>query len=123
MNETLYRAHLVFELFRSIGEEECSTQLSSVFLWIAANEGCYQEEIAENLNLAKSSVSRNLSRLGSTHSSGKAGLNLVKQIKTTGRYRCLLTAKGKQFASMIEKQLSGPLFLVLDRPSTLRTVT
>ncbi len=112
-NDALYRAHLVFEVFRATGEREFPAQLSSVFLWIASHEGCLQEDVAEALCIARSSVSRNITWLGSTHRSGKTGLKLVRRERAVDgdprRYRLFLTPKGKHFSSLIEKHLTAPL--------------
>jgi len=114
MKNSLYKAHLIFELLRSTGEREFPAQLSSTFLWVAANEGCRQEDVAKALNIARSSVSRNLSWLGNQHRFGKPGLHLVERRRDENIHddprslRCYLTPKGNQIASMIEKILHEP---------------
>lgn len=106
--------HLVLEVLRSTGEREFPAQLASTFLYIASHEGCLQEELAEQLNIARSSVSRNVTWLGSMHRSGKPGLKLVRREHDLNgsdprRYRLFLSPKGKQLANLIEKTLTSPL--------------
>ena len=41
------RTHLIVELMRSTGEREFPAQLMSVFFWIAAHNGCKQEDLRQ----------------------------------------------------------------------------
>lgn len=111
-SEDLYRAYLVVEVLRSTGEREFPMQLATTFLWVAAHDGCRQEDVIEATSMSASSVSRNVSWLGATHRLGKPGLRLVRREKDPEdgkRWRLYLTPKGVQFSRLIEKQLNGPL--------------
>ena len=111
-SELLYRAYLVVEVLRSTGEREFPMQLASTFLWIAAHDGCRQEDVIEATSMSASSVSRNVTWLGPQHRLGKEGLRLVRRERDpldAKRWRLFLTPKGVQFMRLIEKQLEGPL--------------
>ena len=111
-SEEVYRAYLVIEVLRSTGEREFPMQLASTFLWIAAHDGCRQEDLGEAISMSPSSVSRNVSWLGSKHRLGKEGLRLVRRERDPQdykRWRLYLTPKGLQFSRLIEKQITSPL--------------
>lgn len=112
-SEQLYRCYLVIELLRSTGEREFPMQLASCFFWIAAHDGCRQEELIRATGLSPSSVSRNVSWLGAHHRlEHRSGLRLVRREKDPEdykRYRLYLTPKGRQFQNLIEQQLAMPI--------------
>jgi hypothetical protein len=111
-SEDLYRAYLMVEVLRSTGEREFPMQLASTFLWIAAHDGCRQEDLILATSMSPSSVSRNVTWLGPRHRLGKEGLKLVRREKDPDdpkRWRLYLTPKGSQFSRLIEKQLNGPI--------------
>ena len=51
-NPNLYRAYLVMELLRSTGEREFPLQLASVFFWIAAHNGCKQQDVPKAVGMS-----------------------------------------------------------------------
>lgn len=109
-NDSLYRLYLVLEVLRSTGEREFPMQLAGTFFWIAAHDGCLQEELAEAMSTTLSSVSRNVTWLGPRHRLGKEGLKLVRREKDPiypRKWRLYLTPKGTQFINLIEQTLSG----------------
>ena len=112
-SDPLYRIYLVLEVLRSTGEREFPLQLAVTFLWIASHEGCRQEDLIKATSMSSSSVSRNVTWLGPRHRlETKQGLKLVRREKDPSdpkRWKIYLTPKGKQFAQLIEKQLSTPL--------------
>tara|TARA_R100001463_G_scaffold132359_1_gene192972 strand:+ start:4828 stop:5202 length:375 start_codon:yes stop_codon:yes gene_type:complete len=111
-SDPIHRIYLVLEVLRSTGELEFPLQLAVTFLWIAAHDGCRQEDLGEATSMGASSVSRNVTWLGPRHRLGKDGLKLVRREKDPDdpkRWRLFLTPKGKQFSRLIEKQLSIPL--------------
>lgn len=113
-SEDLFRAYLMVEVLRSTGEREFPMQLASTFLWIAAHDGCRQEDLIAATSMSASSVSRNVTWLGPQHRTGKEGLRLVRREKDPEdpkRWRLYLTPKGVLFSRLIEKQLTGPLNL------------
>lgn len=111
-SDPLYRIYLVLEVLRSTGEREFPLQLASTFTWIAAHNGCLQEDLSEVTSMSKSSVSRNVTWLGAIHRTGKDGLHLVRRERDEAdrkRYRLFLTPKGQQFSNLITQQLSNKL--------------
>lgn len=111
-SEEVYRAYLVVEVLRSTGEREFPMQLASTFLWIAAHDGCRQEDVIAATSMSPSSVSRNVTWLGPKHRLGKEGLKLVRRERDPDdpkRWRLYLTPKGLQFSRLIEKQLTSAL--------------
>ena len=57
-SEAAMRAFKIIELLRSTGEREFPAQLMSIFFWIAAHNGCKQEDLVKNCSMSASSVSR-----------------------------------------------------------------
>jgi len=101
----MLKAYLLTEVLRATGEREFPLQLASTFFWIAAHDGCRQEDAT---SMSSSSVSRNVSWLGPRHRLGKDGLKLVRREKDSRdpkRYRLFLTPKGKQLSSLIQNTL------------------
>ena len=106
------RAFMIVELLRSTGEKEFPAQLMSIFFWIAAHNGCKQEDLVKECNISKSSVSRCVTWLGPRHRlEHRSGLRLVirKQDPENHRaWRLFLTPKGQQFVRLLENQLNMP---------------
>tara|TARA_X000000368_G_scaffold313179_1_gene250820 strand:+ start:143 stop:490 length:348 start_codon:yes stop_codon:yes gene_type:complete len=104
------KAYLVIEILRkTTGEREFPAQLASTFFYIAANDGCRQEDLVTATEMSSSSVSRNVSWLGPKHRLGKDGLKLVKREKDPKdpkRYLLFLTPKGKNMKNLIETALA-----------------
>ena len=103
------KAYDIVEILRALGEREFPLQLAATFFWIAAHDGCRQEDLVNATCMSSSSVSRNVSWLGPKHRLGKDGLKLVKREKDSQdpkRYRIFLTPKGKQLKNMIERELA-----------------
>lgn len=107
------RAWLVVELLRSTGEREFPAQLASVFFWIAAHEGCKQEDLSKACNISPSSASRSVTWLGPRHRlEHRSGLHLVvrKQDPDNHRaWRLHLTPKGKVFTNLLDSTANSPL--------------
>lgn len=104
----LLRMFKALEVLRSTGEREFPLQLAVTFMWAAAHDGCLQADIAKAVSMSPSSVSRCLDWLSVQHRSGKPGLNLIRRERDEvdpKRWRIWLTAKGSQFARLIEHQL------------------
>ena len=112
-NEAAQRAFLLTELMRSTGEREFPAQLMSVFYFIAAHNGCQQEEVINGCGLSASSVSRNVTWLGPQHRfEHRSGLKLVRRERDPHdykRWRLFLTPKGKTFLGLVEGFLSKPI--------------
>jgi len=96
----------VVELFRSTGEREFPAQLMSIFLWVAAHDGCKQEWLPEAVGMSASSVSRCVTWLGPQHRlEHRSGLKLIRRErdpKNHRAYRLYLTPKGKSFVTLIK---------------------
>ena len=106
--DALMRLYRALEVLRSTGEREFPLQLAVSFAWVAAHDGCLQADIPEQIGMSRSSVSRCLDWLSSSHRSGKPGLNLIRRERDhidRKRFRIWLTPKGEQFARLIELQL------------------
>lgn len=107
------RAYLIVELLRSTGEREFPAQLMSVFFWIAAHDGCKQEDLVKACNLSPSSVSRCVTWLGPRHRlEHRSGLKLVRRERDPDNYkawRLYLTPKGEVFTNLLEQYSSGPV--------------
>ena len=100
------RAYMAVELLRSTGEREFPAQLMSIFFWIAAHDGCKQEDLAQECNISTSSVSRCVTWLGPQHRlEHRSGLKLIRLTspgKRTGN-GCVLP---KPTASMLDTSLN-----------------
>ena len=108
-NEPMLKAYLMTEVLRATGEREFPLQLASTFFWIAAHDGCRQEDLVTATSMSSSSVSRNVSWLGPRHRLGKDGLKLVyreRDPQDPKRWRIFLTPKGKKLKNMIETTLA-----------------
>ena len=123
-SEEAFRAYLVMELLRSTGEKEFPMQLASTFFWIAAHDGCKQEEVARAISVAQSTVSRNVSWLGAEHRlEHRHGLRLVKRVQDPDKHRAwrlFLTPKGKQFVQLLETQLNMPIETAIKATSAIK---
>ena len=100
------RVHAIVELMRSTGEREFPAQLMSVFFWIAAHNGCKQEDLPKACNMTPSSVSRCVTWLGPRHRlEHRSGLRLVRRERDPDNYkawRLFITPKGQSFVNIIE---------------------
>ena len=110
-SEGAYRSFLIIDLLRSTGEREFPAQLMSVFFWIAAHDGCKQEDLPAACNMSASSVSRCVTWLGPRHRiETRSGLKLVRRERDPDNYkayRLYLTPKGKIFTGLLEQYASG----------------
>ena len=107
------RAFFVIELLRSTGEREFPAQLMSIFFWIAAHNGCKQEDLVKSCNMSASSVSRCVTWLGPRHRlEHRSGLRLVRRERDPDNYkawRLYLTPKGKVFTNLLENYSQAPI--------------
>ena len=106
-SECALRAFYIIELLRSTGEREFPAQLMSIFFWIAAHDGCRQEDLAKACNMSTSSVSRCVTWLGPRHRiETRSGLKLVKRERDPNNHRAwrlFLTPKGRVFTNLLEE--------------------
>ena len=112
-SEGAMRAYYIVELLRSTGEREFPAQLMSVFFWIAAHDGCRQEDLASACSLSPSSVSRCVTWLGPRHRlEHRSGLKLVRRERDPDNYkawRLYLTPKGCVFVNLLENYQGTPI--------------
>ena len=105
-SEGAFRAFYIVELLRSTGEKEFPAQLMSIFFWIAAHNGCKQEDLIKECNISKSSVSRCVTWLGPRHRlEHRSGLKLVRRERDPDNwrgYRLYLTPKGEIFTNLLD---------------------
>ena len=110
-SEGALRAFLIIDLLRSTGEREFPAQLMSVFFWVAAHNGCKQEDLPKACNMSASSVSRCVTWLGPRHRiETRSGLKLIRRERDPDNYkayRLYLTPKGKIFTGLLEQYTSG----------------
>jgi DNA-binding MarR family transcriptional regulator len=109
-SEACYRCYLIMEILRSTGEKEFPLQLASCFFYVASHDGCLQEDVVSFTKLSASSVSRNISWLGSHHRlEHRQGLKLVRRERDAldyKKWRLFLTPRGQQFTNLIEQHMS-----------------
>jgi len=78
----------------------------SIFFWIAAHDGCRQEDLAEACTISTSSVSRCVTWLGPRHRlEHRSGLKLIRKERDPDNYkawRLFLTPKGKVFTKYLD---------------------
>ena len=107
------RAYLIIELLRATGEREFPMQLATTFFWIAAHNGCQQEELTKATGMSASSVSRNVTWLGPRHRlQHRDGLKLIKRERDPDNHRAWriwLTPKGQLLVNFLENQLEAPM--------------
>lgn len=107
------RAYMVVELLRSTGEREFPAQLMSVFFWIAAHDGCKQEDLAHACHMSASSVSRCVTWLGPRHRlEHRSGLKMVRRERDPDNYkawRLYLTPKGQIFTDLLATYSKEPI--------------
>ena len=112
-SEGAMRAFMIIELLRSTGEREFPAQLMSVFFWIAAHNGCKQEDLIKSCNLSKSSVSRCVTWLGPRHRlEHRSGLKLVRRERDPDNWRgwrLYLTPKGEIFTNLLDNYSKAPI--------------
>ena len=119
-SEGALRAFYIVELLRSTGEREFPAQLMSIFFWIAAHDGCRQEDLAKACNMSTSSVSRCVTWLGPRHRiETRSGLKLVKRERDPNNHRAwrlFLTPKGRVFTNLLEEHAKRRINPVTDAP-------
>lgn len=119
-SEGALRAFYIVELLRSTGEREFPAQLMSIFFWIAAHDGCRQEDLAPACNMSTSSVSRCVTWLGPKHRiETRSGLKLVKRERDPDNHRAwrlFLTPKGRVFTNLLEENAKRRINPVTDAP-------
>ena len=112
-SEVAMRAFLLIELLRSTGEREFPAQLMSIFFWIAAHNGCKQEDLVKHCNMSASSVSRCVTWLGPRHRlEHRSGLKLVRRERDPDNYkawRLYLTPKGEVFTNLMDNFSTAPI--------------
>lgn len=112
-SEGAMRAYMVVELLRSTGEREFPAQLMSIFFWIAAHNGCKQEDLVKACNMSASSVSRCVTWLGPRHRlEHRSGLKLVRRERDPDNYkawRLYLTPKGEVFTNLLDNYNTAPI--------------
>ena len=104
------RLYMAFEILRS-QEREFPAQLVSTLLYVAAHNGCRQEDLMEATSMSSSSISRNVTWLGPRHRLGKEGLKFIYRERDPDdpkRYRLFLSKKGEQMVNLLEKTVFDP---------------
>ena len=105
-SDACYRAFLMVQLLRSTGEHEFPAPLMALFFWIAAHDGCKQADLAAQLDMSQSSISRNVTWLGPSHRlEHRSGLKLIRRERDPHNYkawRIYLTPKGRVFRQLLE---------------------
>lgn len=101
MFDKLYKVQRLLQA----GEREFPAQLVAVFLYISANDGCGQSELAEATGFSKSSISRCVSWLSNhhrlAHRSGKGWVERVVCPQDYKARRVRLTRQGKEICKQI----------------------
>ena len=112
-SEGAMRAFMVIELLRSTGEREFPAQLMSVFFWVAAHNGCKQDDLMKHCNISRSSVSRCVKWLGPQHRlEHRSGLRLVRRERDPENWRgylLYLTPRGEIFTNLLDNYASASL--------------
>lgn len=99
--EAYQRARKFIQLLRK-QQSEMPMQQADVLLAIARRPGLTMAELAEEVDLAQSSCSRNVAALSDYHRLGKPGLGLVEAVidpREPRRRAIFLTQKGKVFVT------------------------
>ena len=85
----------------------------SIFFWIAAHNGCKQEDLIKECNISKSSVSRCVTWLGPRHRlEHRSGLKLVRRERDPDNWRgwrLYLTPKGEIFTNILDNYSQAPI--------------
>ena len=112
-SEGANRAYYIIELLRSTGEKEFPAQLMAIFFYIAAHNGCKQDELVKECKISRSSVSRCVTWLGPRHRlEHRSGLKLVRRERDPDNwrgYRLYLTPKGEIFTNLLDNYNSKPV--------------
>lgn len=106
-NETYNSAQQFIRLLRN-QQNEMPMQQADVLLTIARRPGLTMAELAEEVDLAQSSCSRNVAALSDYHRLGKPGLGLVEAVidpRNPRRRLMYLTQKGKVFVTHLMRTL------------------
>jgi len=102
-NEAYASAQRFIRLLRD-QQSEMPMQQADVLLAIARRPGLTMAELAEEVDLAQSSCSRNVAALSKYHRLGKPGLGLVEAVidpREPRRRAIFLTQKGKVFVTQL----------------------
>jgi len=99
----------VLEEFRRL-DADMPIQYALSFLTIAQNEGLSMGDLAQRLDIAQSSASRNIAALSKWHSFGKEGHELVEAHEDPRERRrklVSLTARGKNLIAVLKSIVAG----------------
>lgn len=108
----------VLEEFRRF-DPDMPIQYALSFLTIAEHEGLSMGELAQRLDIAQSSASRNIAALSRWHSFGKAGHDLVEAMEDPRERRrkiVSLTQAGHRLVAAIRALVSGAVPLPVPVP-------
>ncbi|TWG60756.1 helix-turn-helix domain-containing protein [Aminobacter sp. J44] len=106
-SETYNRASKFIQLLRK-HQTDMPMQMADVLLAIARRPGLTMAELAEEVDLAQSSCSRNVAALSEYHRLGKPGLGLVEAVidpREPRRRAIFLTQKGKVFVTQLMRAI------------------
>jgi DNA-binding MarR family transcriptional regulator len=113
----------VLEEFRRL-DPDMPIQYALSFLTIAENEGMSMGDLAQRLEIAQSSASRNIAALSKWHSFGKAGHELVEAHEDPRERRrklVSLTERGKRLVAVLKSIVAGQTSAMFEAPA--RTAT
>ena len=99
---------LALDQFKLAAGSNPPIQLVQAFCFVAAHNGCLQQDLQAVTGMSESSCSRMLMWLATQKASGERGLGLVKAEPDPSYYkrkRLYLTDKGKKLASLIAAHL------------------
>jgi DNA-binding MarR family transcriptional regulator len=108
----------VLEEFRRF-DPDMPIQYALSFLTIAEHEGLSMGELAQRLDIAQSSASRNIAALSRWHSFGKAGHDLVEAMEDPRERRrkiVSLTSAGNRLVAAIRALVSGAVPMPVEAP-------
>lgn len=109
-NRDLEKLSTSLDLFRTLMDKELPVQVAVVFMYVALNDGCLQQDIPDATSMGQSSVSRCLDWLGMEHRSGKPGLKLIRKERDPEyykRWQVFLTPKGQAFVDLLKLTMEG----------------
>lgn len=112
----------MLRLFR-LQSNEMPMQQADILITIASRPGISMGELADEVGLAQSSVSRNVAGLAAYAKPGMPGLALVEALpdpQDSRRRRLFLTAKGKAFVQQLMGYLDPDFNLGEDTATRLR---
>jgi DNA-binding MarR family transcriptional regulator len=106
-NSAIFNLIECIEEFRKI-DPEMPIQRIEVFLTVARSEGITYYEVSERVDLALSSVNRNIRDLGDMNRKGQRGYGLIETRPDpvqTKRKACWLTPKGRRVVRSLASSL------------------